>query len=1007
MVTVIGRWTFIWCIGLPGLPVWGIGNLADTMVSGSFCERCNFHSIPYPDDLFSIKLPAGSLAPVINQIQPLQTTGSTLPPVHSDPGTPFEDPDELIFIHPDDPVRLRRIVLTQGVPQLQVIERHLHSTRSASLIRKLIVVLVEDITRSFELQPPGCNGSDQLSLTSGVSLQNPVMYQIILGMLLAIGDDLTGFAIAEESDGIYVYIRDQNHQLRRLSEREVFLRYGNWFDKHIYRRLLEHFEADTGCYDYPGHSGTKVPSPGKPSQKPQRKPVKSDKPDSLPEPVDGHGGSRPVKEASPGGGDPGPNPPDAATAVGNKHPGPTTEAGPYDQRQQAEHGKKAEPPKSRRPIKYQVVKALNRILKKQKEASGDIKVLARHVNSHKIKAHFHYVQGLPDSTPRQQITFLLQRGYITQLSEYLMDNVPHPTLSSLGQQTIGGVRAKPSIRFQHTHKGTRVVRSKHSRYLNNSLSRTLATLTDREKLEATALVLTPEAARETLRNALNKRWQIVVQTASPVIQLAHSAKLFQLLMEQSVPFQDREDLVVVHIQHATEFVAQSEQWQLLAHALNLLPVDLEASIRQEMESLGNKAGSIETEYELSPLVRITDLPTAAPGYVSLGDADKHLQIIIDDKKPDKMRWLIAVTVSFENLTIRNAAGTVTKHPVNILVRRDYEFLPQSRKIIELTTHSTSEISFRSPQTPDSDGIQAMREMIREDARLELMQLQAEKEAYLKEAQDLLTTEQQHTVESLDRVSQKLAKILQVYCRLLGKARAMSLDKQAARAINLVKRTRDVLQEHEEHLRTVAPQTAGSGPPEMVPLSNSEPDSYDALVIDYWRAILAIVDHSRRLAQIYDTNQAMTPSLKDQLTALNKEYEGLAGFVRTSTLTIDDVAYKTLTSRLRALKEAGQLSNDQQAFISALKNLHHPFGSLRAVLSRELSQQEPGSPVAVIAPVEFFPEEATEQEQPPEETTDSSGPAIVNTIPFVYVEDFIDHVDDPSSSSEEGEEPMTD
>ena len=1000
MVAVISRWTFTLWFGLALLPVWGFGNFADTLVSGSFCDSCNFHSIQNSNDLFSIKLPAGSLIPVINQIQQAETTGSILPPIHSDPGSPFGDAGELTFIHPDDPVRLRRIVLIQEKPQLQVIEKRLHSTESVPHIRKLIVVLLEDIIRSFELQAPGCYGSERLSLSSGISLQNPVMYQIILGMLQAMGEELSGFAIVEESHGIYVYIWDQNHQVRRLDERQVFLMYGNWFDKNIYRRLLEHFETDSGCYYYPHHSGDKVPPPAHPPQKSQRKPVKGDSPDSTPEAVDGQGGSRSAKKTSPDGGDPGSNPSDPAAVKNKGEPVPTERASPYYKQQKA----KAEPPKSRRPIKYQVVKALNRILKKQKEASEDMKALAKHVNDLQLKDHFHDVRGLPDSKPKQQITFLLQQGYITQLSEYLVDNVPYATLSSLGRQARR-VRDRSSFRFQHTRRGTRVVRSKHSQYLNESLSLTLATLTDRKKQEATVQELTPQASGKVLRDALNKRWQVVVQTSSPIIQLVNSAKLFQLLKEQSVSLQDREDLVVAHIQHAAGFVVSSDQEQLLAHALNLLPVDLEESISQEMESSGTRIGSIETEYGLSPLVRITDLSTAALGYVSLGEADKHLQIIIDDKKPEAVRWLIKVTVSFETLTIRDAAGTVTDHPVSILLRRDYEFFPGSRQVIELSGRSTSEISFEPPEVPDRDGIQAMRDRIRESAQQELVKLQAEKEAYLQEAEELLDTGQQHSVESLNKVNQKLAKILQVYDRLLGKARTMGLDEQVANALSLVERTREVLQKYEESLRMVASPEAGSSSPQMVPLSNSEPDSYDALVMDYWRAILAIVNHYYRLAHIYDTNPTMTPALRDQLSALNKEYEELAEFVRTPSLTINGIAYRTLISRLRAMTAAGLLTTAQQASISTLKNLHHPFGSIRAILNRELNLLEPDSPVSVIAPIDIPPEDegATAQEQPAEETV-SPGHAVVNTEPFVFVEDLSpEEVDTPSSSSEEEEE----
>ena len=797
-------------------------------------------------------------------------------------------------------------------------------------------------------------------------------------------------------DQLAVLIKNKDGTVKIMSHSEWLFFYGEWFDRYIYQHLLAHFEESYGAYlsvtPY-GPSAAEIPNlPPKKLLSKNLPPKKKGDSNKGEEVVDGQASSKGMNEQS----QPPPVPFPATTEPVEKAKGKpedpdptgaTNEGIPADTPAnfEAYANKKAE--QDRVAYRHTVAKAVTSMAQASNLRGKAIEQLARKIPKGKLANHFkHFITlGFPLHRRQKQIEWLLDHGHIYPLSRFALEHA-----SSSWQQnanTTNTLVKRYSTRSRNTKQTD--VRSNEAPNQSQPLVDILTNLShimQKDKTLSTGIATVKTQAMARLEGILDENWQFIVRDRRTTPSF-HSAEHLEL-MSNSGTTSTVTNLAETALDALNYLLWDEEEAaKLIDMVAQMIPPNLDANIREQLESHVNHIGELETHLGLSSLIRLNNHLHApgSKGALRLNPVRKHITISFFesfDLKPSYV--LVTIDLEYTGFKITTPVGQSLPFESVIAIRDKSRYDFGSRTLM----HTQQDLIVRPPSefllpTP-SQISQWKTELIANNQKIISDDL-IRRQGPLVKAQKILKDAPPETLEDLSQLARFIKKSNQLISPNWQRAREWEhpIDNIEALATELMQ----VVREYSAAVERILPNISED---------SSHPEG-NALVQEYITLVQDIRKIQERMSEIDSTTETVDSATHAAILALVEQNTNIGNRMRTSDFP--------LPKRKKELEENGQLSQQQNMNIIYLLTSYYPYSSAIGMHSARMSYRTPLKAIENESRRSRLISEGSEQTEPSAEPADpkpSVEPDPKPSLPIVINSDDNDYDNDDLLDEEEAD-----
>lgn len=825
------------------------------------------------------------------------------PAFHSLSNPDFSVPDTSpdAFVLPGTGQKPLRLSTTGSTLNLSGSETRLdHSARE---VDRVTLIHREDLWRlepeqegpaSIRICNPSREGADSLHIS---------------GLINTLFDNVTLVEIQEDAQGnITVVIHQSDGSVKTYSLEDLMRMHGEWFYEYIYPFIAPWIErSDCSTYHYP--KGTSAEIPLKSSKK---KPPRGDTPQEH-KPVDGTLLSRPSGSSKPEA-EPlldwkaaeslpkelerqqqSPNPEESGPSPATDKPKDSTDLEPMAE-------------EKRTTVRMRFMGSLVSLSNSEEQLRAGSAMLAEMVRTAQREGFFRSMFSArdhgfePSDSLETRIYYLLNSGYLTTLTEYFAYNIPYRQLDQFTRSINLRFRTKEIQRS--TRRPHPAISPSDEEPVSSPLLQSLMPLLNVALDDSS---LPPATDQPVDLSALTSNgWQII---------LAHEQHLFYLSNQQKKRFSEGQRMTGSDLhQHLSQDIQEALEYVLanpeLAESILQFVQRITAqerpllTIRERLESNDDTQGIIESQFQLSPLLRLTGHDHLLAGSLNLASPSRHITIDIDDSSQPHVVVTIRVSVEFRQLTLTTAGGASSTIDFFLGLREVHRIQTDTR---EVTTTFLPPSYIAPDSLPSSPTASEKAEWLANRRKKDLNTLEEDLKRR-RETLDHYKTKatDQRDLEALVRDSDTLHRVMKLFRPKIRKAYEWDsqVDEMEAMIDDAQAQTQRLIQEL-QHSLSQLPSSSTAGFEEA-----------DKVVAGFQKIVTDLIQLRQRIKAVINQTLDNPPSLQE----LEETHEAIVRRIRQD--------YAELPAMRRALRNQNPpaMTDAQYERTMQMRDLHYLLSS---------------------------------------------------------------------------------
>ena len=773
----------------------------------------------------------------------------------------------------------------------------------------------------------------------------------------------TEYIVIYQDDGcLMIKVRYKDGTTKTYTQEEILFKFGEWFNE-FFDRYFAVVETYSEPYTVYRHQSRSVVIP----ERKAKKPINSG-PDHSTEPVDGQGNSK----AASGRGSP--KTPESSNPLqptkpqrqlSDPIPGPSNEKPPEASRRSRDDGDLLAIPqkeKTKPEHRFTVAKATSELAETKKLQTSGAKKLAQAITRGELRSKFKHLDNFPQyRSAKTQIKWLLNHGHNIALSELIVEKATHEWMDGTAHTLVGG-HLKRAQSLRRT-----IIKSSDSSHQHTALAEQLARLNTPKSVTVEKSKPKDLAA---LLPFLKNGWRIIL-TNGKEAPLYNSAQQRKLLTNAGSTNID-EDLTV-STQKALEFLLWDDQEVARVSKLisQVVSPKLENEMKEALESTPSKPGMIETALGIASYIRLVNHPAAGGGRLVLGPSQRHIKVSYYNNEASEEYVLIEVSIEFSNIAIFNPLQEQTDIPLTMAVRTVHRFplntrsgeatpLPDNRVII------ASNPSLPSPPTPEV--IQRWTNQIHDNHAQLFNKNLKQVEDRLQDWDKRASLRPPVDIKQLTEDSRKLKLAQKDFSHNFAFARNWN-DLSADELQRVAQKLSEAMKQYQQLLDSVLEN-------DSLYQGDSHQEGWQ-LVRDYKKYVQDMEDVYLRMKEINNRRHALTRDDLDEIDKLNRLTVEIGDRAR-------NLSGDKLPLRRTALKEAGELTQEQYDRTEQLRKLYYPLTSKFHIARAQALFNPPAEAVEDTdyhRTSTFIPDD--EHGEPPAISTAPELSPLEVTMPFIF------------------------